>query len=53
MGFLPGLGYMTGVDEALYLPRRSEPWHLLRKGRWVLPWTRPLSIRLIHLVAGT
>lgn len=25
MGFLPGLGYMTGVDEALYLPRRSEP----------------------------
>ena len=25
MGFLPGLGYLTGVADALYLPRRSEP----------------------------
>ncbi|MEC7208891.1 MAG: allophanate hydrolase subunit 1, partial [Pseudomonadota bacterium] len=32
MGFLPGLGYMTGVDEALYLPRRSEPRTHVAKG---------------------
>ena len=25
MGFLPGLGYMTGLDPALSLPRRAEP----------------------------
>jgi len=25
MGFLPGLAYMKGVDDALYLPRRSSP----------------------------
>jgi len=25
MGFMPGLGYMKGVDPALYLPRRSRP----------------------------
>lgn len=25
MGFLPGLGYMTGVDERLTLPRRANP----------------------------
>lgn len=25
MGFLPGLGYMTGVDARLTLPRRSNP----------------------------
>lgn len=25
MGFLPGLAYMKGVDEALYLPRRKTP----------------------------
>ena len=25
MGFLPGLAYMKGVDDALYLPRRSTP----------------------------
>ena len=25
MGFLPGLAYMKGVDEDLYLPRRSSP----------------------------
>ena len=25
MGFLPGLAYMTGLDSALHLPRRSEP----------------------------
>ena len=25
MGFLPGLAYMKGVDESLYLPRRSSP----------------------------
>ena len=32
MGFLPGLGYMTGVDEALYLPRRSEPRTFVAQG---------------------
>lgn len=32
MGFLPGLGYMTGVDEALYLPRRSEPRTFVPQG---------------------
>ena len=25
MGFMPGLGYMTGVDPALSLPRRANP----------------------------
>lgn len=25
MGFLPGLGYMTGLDEALTLPRKANP----------------------------
>lgn len=25
MGFMPGLGYMTGVDERLSLPRRANP----------------------------
>ncbi|XDZ66799.1 5-oxoprolinase subunit PxpB [Alphaproteobacteria bacterium LSUCC0684] len=25
MGFMPGLGYMKGVDPALYLPRRPRP----------------------------
>lgn len=25
MGFLPGLAYMKGVDQSLYLPRRSSP----------------------------
>ena len=25
MGFLPGLAYMKGVDETLYLPRRKTP----------------------------
>ena len=25
MGFMPGLGYLKGVDETLYLPRRLEP----------------------------
>ncbi|MGC6484968.1 MAG: 5-oxoprolinase subunit PxpB [Candidatus Puniceispirillales bacterium] len=25
MGFMPGLGYLKGVDEALYLPRKSSP----------------------------
>ena len=25
MGFMPGLGYMTGVDERLTLPRRANP----------------------------
>ena len=25
MGFLPGLGYLTGMDEVLALPRRSSP----------------------------
>ena len=25
MGFLPGLAYMKGVDQALYLPRRKTP----------------------------
>ncbi len=25
MGFLPGLGYMTGLPAPLYLPRRSNP----------------------------
>lgn len=25
MGFLPGLGYMKGVDDALYQPRKSTP----------------------------
>ena len=25
MGFLPGLGYLKGVDERLYLPRKSNP----------------------------
>jgi len=25
MGFMPGLGYMKGVDPLLYLPRRSRP----------------------------
>lgn len=25
MGFMPGLGYMKGVDDALHLPRRSSP----------------------------
>ena len=25
MGFLPGLGYMTGLDDALNLPRRANP----------------------------
>ena len=25
MGFLPGLGYMTGVDSTLTLPRRANP----------------------------
>ncbi len=32
MGFLPGLGYLTGVDNALYLPRRSEPRTFVPKG---------------------
>ena len=32
MGFLPGLGYLTGVDEALHLPRRSEPRTFVPKG---------------------
>ena len=32
MGFLPGLGYMTGVDDALYLPRRSEPRTFVPQG---------------------
>lgn len=25
MGFLPGLGYLKGVDKKLYLPRKSSP----------------------------
>lgn len=25
MGFLPGLAYMKGVDDSLYVPRRSSP----------------------------
>ena len=25
MGFLPGFSYMTGLDERLYLPRRTKP----------------------------
>lgn len=32
MGFLPGLGYLTGVDEGLYMPRRSEPRTFVPKG---------------------
>ena len=32
MGFLPGLGYLTGVDDALHLPRRSEPRTFVPKG---------------------
>ena len=32
MGFLPGLGYMTGVDNALYLPRRSDPRTFVAQG---------------------
>ncbi len=32
MGFLPGLGYLTGVDETLHLPRRSEPRTFVPQG---------------------
>ena len=32
MGFLPGLGYLTGVDNALHLPRRSEPRTFVPQG---------------------
>ena len=32
MGFLPGLGYLTGVDDALHLPRRSEPRTFVPRG---------------------
>ena len=32
MGFLPGLGYLTGVNDALHLPRRNEPRTFVPKG---------------------
>lgn len=32
MGFLPGLGYMTGLDQRLFLPRRAEPRTHVRRG---------------------
>jgi len=32
MGFLPGLGYMTGLNEALYLPRRANPRIAVARG---------------------
>ena len=32
MGFLPGLGYLTGVDDALHLPRRSVPRTFVPQG---------------------
>ncbi len=32
MGFLPGLGYLTGVASALNLPRRSEPRTFVPQG---------------------
>ncbi len=32
MGFLPGLGYLTGVDDTLHLPRRSEPRTFVPQG---------------------
>jgi len=25
LGFMPGLAYIAGLDQALYLPRRSQP----------------------------
>lgn len=32
LGFLPGFGYLNGLDDALHTPRRSSPRQRIRRG---------------------